>query len=282
MRWPEREAGVGLRPRPSRGPFELEAPPRRARAPTAPAPRHVPLALGRARGATSRPSLQFLRARASASSSRRPTPSASGICDGDRVEVGADGTPSTRRWRCAPRCPAGSVFLRPTARSWSSGETPLTAPSRRRSWRCARRDRAPLADGRLLRALVDPDHQGARDLRRRAVSSCRSCCSPSASCSAASSTATAPTASAPSASLQPIADIGKLLTKEQFRPRTSIGWLFALAPVISIIDRGRRVRDHPVRRRRRHLRHARSGSTASTSRSARCTCSRSARSPSTG
>ena len=35
--------------------------------------------------------------------------------------------------------------------------------------------------------------------------------------------------------LQPIADIGKLVFKEQFRPRTSIGWLFALAPVISMI-----------------------------------------------
>jgi NADH-quinone oxidoreductase subunit H len=34
--------------------------------------------------------------------------------------------------------------------------------------------------------------------------------------------------------LQPMADIVKLLTKEQFRPRTSIGWLFALAPTISI------------------------------------------------
>jgi NADH-quinone oxidoreductase subunit H len=34
--------------------------------------------------------------------------------------------------------------------------------------------------------------------------------------------------------LQPMADIVKLLTKEQFRPRTSIGWLFAIAPVISI------------------------------------------------
>jgi NADH-quinone oxidoreductase subunit H len=35
--------------------------------------------------------------------------------------------------------------------------------------------------------------------------------------------------------LQPLADIGKLLTKEQFRPRTSIGWLFRLAPIISIM-----------------------------------------------
>jgi NADH-quinone oxidoreductase subunit H len=34
--------------------------------------------------------------------------------------------------------------------------------------------------------------------------------------------------------LQPMADIVKLLTKEQFRPRTSIGWLFAVAPLVSI------------------------------------------------
>jgi NADH-quinone oxidoreductase subunit H len=35
--------------------------------------------------------------------------------------------------------------------------------------------------------------------------------------------------------LQPIADIGKLLFKEQFRPRNAVGFLFALAPVISMI-----------------------------------------------
>jgi NADH-quinone oxidoreductase subunit H len=34
--------------------------------------------------------------------------------------------------------------------------------------------------------------------------------------------------------LQPMADIGKLIFKEQFRPRTSIGWLFAIAPAISM------------------------------------------------
>ena len=32
-----------------------------------------------------------------------------------------------------------------------------------------------------------------------------------------------------------MADIGKLIFKEQFRPRTSIGWLFALAPAISMM-----------------------------------------------
>ncbi len=35
--------------------------------------------------------------------------------------------------------------------------------------------------------------------------------------------------------LQPLADIVKLLTKEQFRPSTSVGLLFALAPIISIV-----------------------------------------------
>ena len=35
--------------------------------------------------------------------------------------------------------------------------------------------------------------------------------------------------------LQPMADIGKLIFKEQFRPRTSVGWLFAIAPAISMM-----------------------------------------------
>ncbi|MFI5009530.1 MAG: NADH-quinone oxidoreductase subunit NuoH [Solirubrobacterales bacterium] len=39
----------------------------------------------------------------------------------------------------------------------------------------------------------------------------------------------------PYGALQPLADILKLLTKEQFRPSTSIGFLFVLAPVISIL-----------------------------------------------
>jgi NADH-quinone oxidoreductase subunit H len=39
----------------------------------------------------------------------------------------------------------------------------------------------------------------------------------------------------PYGAMQPLADILKLLTKEQFRPTTSIGFLFAFAPVISIL-----------------------------------------------
>jgi NADH-quinone oxidoreductase subunit H len=39
----------------------------------------------------------------------------------------------------------------------------------------------------------------------------------------------------PYGALQPLADILKLLSKEQFRPSTSVGFLFALAPLISIL-----------------------------------------------
>src|SRR6202041_3193613 len=39
----------------------------------------------------------------------------------------------------------------------------------------------------------------------------------------------------PFGALQPLADIVKLLTKEQFRPSTSTGFLFELAPCISIL-----------------------------------------------
>ncbi len=39
----------------------------------------------------------------------------------------------------------------------------------------------------------------------------------------------------PYGALQPLADIVKLLTKEQFRPTTSVGVLFAIAPLISIV-----------------------------------------------
>ena len=39
----------------------------------------------------------------------------------------------------------------------------------------------------------------------------------------------------PYGALQPMADIGKLLFKQQFRPNGSIGWLFALAPAISMM-----------------------------------------------
>ena len=61
----------------------------------------------------------------------------------------------------------------------------------------------------------------------------------------------------PYGALQPLADILKLLTKEQFRPTTSVGFLFALAPAHLDPHRGRGVRDHPLRRRPAHLRRTR-------------------------
>src|ERR1700759_185958 len=39
----------------------------------------------------------------------------------------------------------------------------------------------------------------------------------------------------PFGALQPLADIIKLATKEQFRPRTAVGTLYVVAPVISIL-----------------------------------------------
>ncbi len=39
----------------------------------------------------------------------------------------------------------------------------------------------------------------------------------------------------PFGALQPLADIIKLLSKEQFRPNSSVGFLFVIAPVISIV-----------------------------------------------
>ena len=35
--------------------------------------------------------------------------------------------------------------------------------------------------------------------------------------------------------LQPMAEIVKFATKEKFRPRTAVGWLFALGPILSIV-----------------------------------------------
>ena len=42
--------------------------------------------------------------------------------------------------------------------------------------------------------------------------------------------------------LQPMADIGKLIFKQQFRPRTATGWLFAIAPAISMLRPSQRSR----------------------------------------
>ena len=82
--------------------------------------------------------------------------------------------------------------------------------------------------------------------------------------------------------LQPLAEIVKFATKEDSRPVTSIGPLYVFAPVISILTAVAAFALVPVRRRHATSSERASGSTASTPRSARSTCSRSARSPSTG
>ena len=56
--------------------------------------------------------------------------------------------------------------------------------------------------------------------------------------------------------LQPLAEIVKFATKEPFRPTTSVGYLFRIAPAIVDHHRGRRAGDHPVGRRPAHLRTA--------------------------
>ena len=60
----------------------------------------------------------------------------------------------------------------------------------------------------------------------------------------------------PYGALQPLADILKLLTKEQFRPTTSVGFLFALAPIISIVTAVAAFAIIPFGPRAGHLRHA--------------------------
>ena len=85
--------------------------------------------------------------------------------------------------------------------------------------------RAGRADGRAQAARPLPEP--LRPQPRRPVRRCCSRSPTSSSCSPRSSSARAP----------------------------SIGWLFALAPVISIIAAVADARDHPVRQRRRHLRH---------------------------
>ena len=61
--------------------------------------------------------------------------------------------------------------------------------------------------------------------------------------------------------LQPLADVFKLLSKEQFHTTSGVAWMMALAPAISVFTAIATRRDHPVRRRRprrgRPLRHRR-------------------------
>ena len=81
--------------------------------------------------------------------------------------------------------------------------------------------------------------------------------------------------------LQPLADVLKLLGKEQSDPAHRRAAADGARAGDHDRDRGREPRDHPVRRRQGGLRRRSTASTGSTSTSASCTRSRSARSPST-
>ena len=191
VRWQEREAassfevaGVGAGRR-SKAP---RAAPRAARARCGSAPT---ARCGARRRSTSRRRCTSC-ARSRWSSCRPPTPSALGIADGDRVEVGSNGTRVRGAVRLRDAIPRGSVFLaegrggrrqRADRGGWwrslaSAGRTDgrdATAPRRARGGR--RRDAA-------VRAAGDPAHRlepvGARRmtladgrlLRGRGGSSC--------------------------------------------------------------------------------------------------------------
>ena len=214
VRWQEREAARGL-PEADAGPFE----PRRARR-AAPSPNGA-LRLGtfrsiwaaRGRGVAG---AQVPRARASGSSCRRSDAQRLGIGDGDRVEVVHDGGAVVRgAARCATAVPAGTALLEvgtpaDSANALTNGEPRLVEVHRRE----------PLPrHRRLLRALVDPDHQGDRDLRRRPAASCPIVLIARAQAARPlPGAATAPTASARTALLQPLADIVKLLAQGAVAP----------------------------------------------------------------
>ena len=81
--------------------------------------------------------------------------------------------------------------------------------------------------------------------------------------------------------LQPLADVVKLLSKEQFYPATGVPLLMALAPAIMIITAVAAIAIIPFGDVKEGFGRS-TGSTGSTSTSGSCTRSRSGRSPSTG
>ena len=227
VRWQERPQAAAL-PRRRAGP--AAARPRAAPAPRerAPAPRRY-RSIWAAPEVEASPALHFLIARQRVEL-RPPTPApgrrprrAGARRDEPARGRGRvalrDAVPAGRRSSSAgwPRSGADALRGRP-----SRSSPPRARRSRRRD-RSRRRSR-DARGRRLLRGVVDPDHQGARDLRRRAGDPAARASSTSASCSAASRAATGPTASAPTGSLQPLAEIVKFATKEELaagRPRSA-------------------------------------------------------------
>ena len=280
VRWQEREQAAA-RPAGDRpAPFELEAPPGRR------AGQRRACALGTFRSiwaapeVEASPALKFL-APAPARRARRPaTRSASGIAHGRarRRRPGRRAASTAPRTCARPRsrapCPRDRDRRRTAPASWTA-----------RSSRCAAHDpercrhRSPIVGYaepwwiQIIKALVifavglqlvPVVLIAERKLLGRFQNRY------------------GPNRVGPFGALQPLADIVKLLTKEQFRPRTSIGLLFTLAPMISILTAVAAFAIIPFGDTSGHLRHAGRALRHRRHRSARCTCSRSARSPSTG
>ena len=157
---------AGASRRPTLGPFDLEAPPAApAHRRRAPAARHVPLDLGGARG-RGLARAEVPAPRASASSCRPPTPQRLGVVARrarrrrlERHERRA------RPSRCATTMPDGHAS---SSRTDDRPRTSASALDGRRSSRCASRERpARSPRSAYVRAVVDPDPQVDRDLRRR-------------------------------------------------------------------------------------------------------------------
>ena len=281
VRWPEREAAAAAAP--AWEPATLErrrrAAPRaqRARCASAPSAR-----CGLARRSTSRPRCASCAPRRS-SSCRPPTPSGSASATATRSRSASNGTRVRAPCGCAPRSRRLGVPRRGRARAADALTEPLVevrrsaatptgrdavprgrrrAPRARR-WRSRHRaashSRArthePLATVgyyepwwiQLLKALVIfavvfqlvpivllAERKMLGRFQHRY----------------------GPNRVGPFGVLQPMADIGKLLFKQQFRPRT-LDRLAVRARARDLDDdRGRDDGDHPVLRHRRHLRHA--------------------------
>ena len=151
-----------------------------------------------------------------------------GIREGDQVEVGSNGTRVKGAVKLRAAVPGGSVFIaagthdqprqRPDASRWwrfAEGMTVFAEVGYYEAWWIQ------LLKGVVIFAVVFNLVPIALLAERKLLGRFQY--------------RYGPNRVGPFGIFQPMADIGKLLFKQQFRPRTSIGWLFALAPAISML-----------------------------------------------
>ena len=179
---------------------------------------------------------QELRAEPGRRRAPRPRPRATVVrvsSNGSAVE--ADGRV---RARASSRAPATSPRAPPSrTRTRSPNGAPRSSryePSRQAVGRTAAVS-LPARRHQLRRVDRRADRQVARDLRVRARDRADDPAARAQAARAASRTATGPNRVGPYGLLQPLADVLKLLGKEQFYPRTGVPFLMALAPAIMIV-----------------------------------------------